>query len=508
MLKRPQNVVDVMRRRGEPYLARPRVVNLHGARVSVVSLRYPAAYILSALTAGYFLFSSVFSGALFAPTGNALFAAENSEERAALEVQLRELETQIAEYESTVQQYKKQGDTLKGEIDRLNANIAKLNLQIKAVNLSISQIDKGIRETQTDIEVTENDISLHKEAIMRLLRSINESESETIIEILLANPQLSDFFGNINDIMLVESNLRVELKKVIALRVDLIDKKETLALQRNDAETLRTYQASQRSAVASTKSEKDKLLLVTKGQESRYQVLLTETKKTAAEIRSRIFQLIGGGELTFEKAYELAKFASDLGGIRPALVLAVLDKESALGRNVGQCLYDQNPYYPDRASNQTTMHPTRDIPVFLEIVKKLGLEQSLANGILKVSCPIPRDGAFGGAMGPAQFIPSTWAIYASKIEELTGTKPANPWRNLDAFLATALYLKDSYNSRDCVSYGTTYAHVLPKNTLQERCAAAKYYSGGNWFQYRFAYGDPVLERADSFEEDIAILTGQ
>jgi len=46
---------------------------------------------------------------------------------------------------------------------------------------------------------------------------------------------------------------------------------------------------------------------------------------------------------------------------------------------------------------------------------------------------------------------------------------------------------------------------LPKQVLQERCAAAKYYAGSRWFTYRFAYGDRVLTLAKQFEEDIAIL---
>jgi len=110
-------------------------------------------------------------------------------------------------------------------------------------------------------------------------------------------------------------------------------------------------------------------------------------------------------------------------------------------------------------------------------------------------------------MGPAQFIPSTWMMYKDRIAELTGSKPANPWNNRDAFFATALYLKDSYNSADCRSYGTNNKHILPEQTLRERCAAAKYYAGGRWYTYRFAYGEPVLDRAAGFEADIAVLNG-
>jgi hypothetical protein len=44
--------------------------------------------------------------------------------------------------------------------------------------------------------------------------------------------------------------------------------------------------------------------------------------------------------------------------------------------------------------------------------------------------------------------------------------------------------------------------------LRERCAAAKYYAGSRWYTYRFAYGEPVIDRAERFEADIAVLNGQ
>ena len=46
----------------------------------------------------------------------------------------------------------------------------------------------------------------------------------------------------------------------------------------------------------------------------------------------------------------------------------------------------------------------------------------------------------GGAMGPAQFIPSTWLGYEAEVIRITGHQPVNPWNFQDAFTASAIKL--------------------------------------------------------------------
>ena len=446
----------------------------------------------------------VFSGFLFlssvqAPQILERVSAQNQsdtsspEDRQALEDQLADLERQIEEHQKTIESYQKQGKTLTSEIKSLNAKVAKLNLQIKAINLNLAELNTNINETQRQINRSENNIDEHKTALSKAIRTIHESDSQSLAEILLATRQISDFFGNLTNIALVQTNLRTSLEEIIKLRQELVEKKEDLALQKDDVENLKAIQEAQRRGVSQTQSEKSNLLKVTKGKESEYQKILTKTKETAAQIRTRIFELLGGGELTFEKAYDYARLAEGATGVRAALVLSVLHRESLLGKNVGRCSY------------QTAMNPTRDVPYFLNLLSRLGIDPN--STVAKVSCPIASHGSYGGAMGPAQFIPSTWKIYESKISAISGNTPPSPWNNADAFAATAVYLKDLLESSGCRDYANTNKNVSPYQTLLERCAAAKYYAGGRWYTYRFWYGDPVVTKANEFEEDIRILKG-
>ncbi|MGB9609059.1 MAG: lytic murein transglycosylase [Minisyncoccia bacterium] len=412
-------------------------------------------------------------GSVNAPTISILAAnSSTQEEKKALEAQLQELERQMADYENQIKTYQKQGKSLKNEIDILNAKIAKLNLEIKAINFKISELNDKINQTENQIKITENTINKREAALVELLKEVYSSDNQSILEIFLKNPRLSDFFNDLNNIVVLQNNLRITINQIKDLKANLEEQKVQYALAKADTETLRNYQLNQKNQNDILKQQKNVLLNIAKGQESRYQSLLQKTKAEAAKIRSRLFELLGGGEMTFEQAYEYAKLASQATGVRPAFILAILDRESALGRNVGRCSY------------KTAMNP-KEIPIFLEIVSNLGLNPET----LTVSCP-NADGPYGGAMGPAQFIPSTWKSYGTQVSQITGNNPSSPWNNADAFVAAALYLKD--------------AGAL-KN---ERQAAAKYYCGSRWNRYvcTNVYAQKVLDNAAGFEDDIQTIT--
>jgi len=459
---------------------KPLILNLSYERQFRLSLTLILKSAIFLIAVSFFLFSFVYAPVYNFPSLTlAAPDAQADEERKNLENQLAELEKQIADSEAVILQYQKQGRTLQNEIKGLESQIAKLSLQIKTVNLNLEKLNQEISVTRTKISSVEENIAFNKKALSRVLQDVYENENKSLMEIFFTSPNLSNFFSNLNNLMLVQDNLRTALNKVTLLRTDLLDQKEQLALEKSDAEILKAYRANQKQDIEKNQSQKNEILKITKGKESEYKKIVTETKKTAAEIRKQIFRLLGGGELDFEKAYELAKFAEQATGVRAALILAVLDRESALGTNVGQCSY------------QTSMHPTRDIPVFLAIIQELGLQKNLESGVIKVSCA-NSDGAYGGALGPAQFIPSTWELYKNKITVITGSNPPNPWLPRDAFTASGIYLKE--------------LNALPGNFRAERTAALKYYAGSKWSSAKNAfYGNDVMKIAGEYQELIDTL---
>jgi hypothetical protein len=291
----------------------------------------------------------------------------------------------------------------------------------------------------------------------------------------------------------LNSKIQELLRGIKDLRVYLEGQKQSLDEEKTDLEGLVQIKTLQRQESQTIQREKDYFLELT---EAEYQEYLKEkevAEKRAAEIRTRIFELIGVPEApTFGEALDIAKYVEGITGVRPAFLLAVLTQESNIGKNVGQC-YLKDPDSGDGviAYNgkevSKVMNPSRDVPLFLEITKELGRDPYNT----PVSCPMSY--GWGGAMGPAQFIPSTWMIYKEKVKEITG-RPADPWNIKDAFLAAALYLAD---------YGAY------KQTYDAEWRAAMIYFSGTTKKTRYNgygfYGDSVMKIASNYQADIEAI---
>jgi peptidoglycan hydrolase CwlO-like protein len=478
LITKPKILVDIKTSRISTYGTVSTHVNLSPRQ---------ARFRVSGMVKG-FLFLLVLTYALFgtvvAPSLNSLAAAPSAEERQQLEQELSVLESQIEDYEATVAAYRKQGNSLKNEISSLTAKIEKVNLQIKVINLSLSRLSAEIADNQVQIKTTQDKLDFSRSAMTSAIQVMYESEQTSLMTVLLQNPNLSDFFGDINNLIAVQDGLTTTMQQINELKDELLDEQDQLIAKKADTTAIKKLQDEQRKAIAALKLEKDSLLKTTKGQENTYQALVKQKRESAAKIRNRIFELLGGGEMTFEQAFDFAKFAEKATDVPATLLLAVLDRESALGKNVGKCSY-RTAMAPGAPKSKRD-----DVTPFLSITSELGLDPDKT----LVSCAISTDGAYGGAMGPAQFIPTTWMLYRDRIATITGATPPSPWRNSDAFVGTALYLKDALSA--CGSYS---------GDTRIRCAAARYYAGGNWKKHLYTYGSATLSRQKKFIDDVAVL---
>ena len=216
---------------------------------------------------------------------------------------------------------------------------------------------------------------------------------------------------------------------------------------------------------------------------------IQEDAVNSSEISKQVFGLIGEpNTLTFGEAVEYAEYVEDITGIRPAFLLGVLENEKNLVEKFGLC-YLTNFENGDGVKENTNekfskvMKPGRDIPDFLRITKELGRDPSKT----LVTCPMSF--GWGGAMGVADFIPSTWARYEDRMKNITG-RPADPWNIQDSFLAAGIYLSESGAGL--------------RTRQGEWNAAMIYFSGSTKSGYNW-YGNDALALADKIQADIEAM---
>lgn len=344
--------------------------------------------------------------------------------------QIEEIQKQIEGYEKQAEGARNQSQTLQNEINNLNAKISQVQLEIKSLGLSIKKTGLEINDTETKINDAEDKINKHKNALAHYIKIIYENDQRSLTEILLKNQNLSDFFNDLNSIQTTQDNLKTAIDDIKQLKGQLEEHQNNLEEKQTELERLKDLQEIENKSLSQNKNQKNKLFKDTKGQESKYQELVKKSQKDLQAIKDQIGYLIQNG-VSAEEAVKYGQLAAIATGIRPAFLIAELEVESGIGINVGKCNRAGDP--PSK-SFRSIMH-SYDIQPFLNLTAQLGLDSNTT----PVSCPSPR-GGYGGAMGPAQFIPITWLGYAEEVARLVGRTLANPWNIEDAFTAAAVKL--------------------------------------------------------------------
>lgn len=416
--------------------------------------------------------------------------------RAQLEQDLANLEDQIKVLNTTIAQTKQQGVSLKNDISVLQQKITQSKLKIQAHNAAISKLNQNISEKDRNLNALDQKMIREKESLSQILRKTRYLEQYSLLDYSLQTQSLSTFFSDVDSFSTVNRALNKSFDDIRATEAGIETVKSELEVAKDSETQKKLAQEAEKKQVESNQKEKNNLLSITKNQETEYKKVLATRQKEAAQIRARLFDLRDTASISFGQAYDLALAASKTTGVRPALTLAILMQESSLGIDVGACnLHDYQT--GDGLSIKTgavkprTMNPTRDVPVFLSFMAKIGRDPQKT----PVSCWIPMYSAgspsgWGGAMGPSQFIPSTWQLFENRIEKSTGASFADPWNPSHAITATSLYLAD--------------LGAVAGNEASERNAACKYYSGRSCAvsSAGAGYGNSVMRKLYSMQADI------
>ena len=293
-----------------------------------------------------------------------VLALSDNPTQAELENELKNIEQQIEQYSSELAVTQTQKATLANKIKQLQTKQKALSLQIKATTLKLGGLNTQISVVEKNIMANLLKEQKINDEIVSTLKQIN-SEDENFILALVSADGLSGVFNEIQnyiDLTLSLSDLEAQTRQI---RAQLTDDQNKLEDQKTDVSNLLQIKSIQQLDLKSSLGEQNNLLVQTKGLEKNYQTMLSDSKKRATEIRNRIYDLFNTGkQINFGQAVDMAKWVSNLTGVRAAFLLAVLTQESNLGKNVGTCNRSGDP--PEK-SWKVIMKPDRDQEPFQKI---------------------------------------------------------------------------------------------------------------------------------------------
>ena len=437
---------------------------------------------------------------------------ELEEKKEELEQQIEQLTKEAEKLDKEAQRQKQAGNQYKSQISSLNSEINKIQSDINKNELDLDKTKEDISQAENNLQELQNKQNYYIALLKILLADYAKQSNTSFMEVVLLNETFSDVFDQLQHQEALNSALSETVESVSLLKKDILVQQEELEEQAEKQILTIKTQASQQYTLASKRTEHKNLLNRAIENEKAATRAASDIRKSIEEVRKQVYTLgnAGGGAEegdvrainSFGDAYDIAKNVEKLTGVRPAFLLALLKNESSWGASLGNC-YVKKPieYHTNPSGRKTIIGMTksgnvtnatkrlmreRDWTEFVKITSELGKDPYKT----LVSCP-HRDYGTGGAMGPAQFIPSTWAGYKERASRMLG-RPANPWRVYDAFVVSAIKLAN--DGAKTQTYDGEWK------------AAMRYYAGGGWNNPAYAfYGNRVMSLAKEYQADIDVL---
>lgn len=400
------------------------------------------------------------------PEATAPPAAEDlTAQIASKEAELATLAAKIRALEASQTQQLRQQARLTSSVELLEERVRHTRLELDRTTLSIEEVRLRIREAGVELERLGRMQERLRSELTDLLRLLSLLDQRSPLEILIGERSLSDFFGARAAVERIQARATALLTDVRSTRQVIEARELDLRRRQRELEQLAQLQTVQRAALKQEEERKRLALSRTVEEAARVASLLAEAEEARREVQAEIFVLNNVGiRLSLKEAEDFARFAGRATGIRPALLLAVLKVESNVGGNVGSGRYPED-VHPDHRE------------AFLRVVSKLGLDPAAT----PVSAKPTTYAGWGGALGPGQILPGTWEAVEPDVARITGKERPSPFELLDAFVATAVILRNAG-----AASGSEFE------------AANRYFAGPSWQRFTW-YGDRVLAVAKEYE---------
>ncbi len=402
----------------------------------------------------FLLFSLVFGAAFFLVSSPSARAADSADQ----------IQSDIDKIEKKLQAAQKKYGALQDNLSQITSNLTKTQQTILKVQNLLNQTAQTIDEKEIEIGNIDDQLALERKLLGSLLQELSQTDASPLIEVLLAQDDVTDFFQNTDGLLSTQERIAGLIDEISQAKAQLVDEKAALEDVKKDHETLLAIQNKQKQVLVATKVD-------VQGELADQASVVDRIKKDLGQLQSDLNTILGGN-YNAKDIQDAVKFASKETGVPVGFLFGVLKMETNLGANVGGCTYAEvedgaSASYKAKKLGKVawaTFQRRRDI--FKSITKELGIDYRKQ----KVSCNPKGYIGTGGAMGVAQFMSDTWMAYQSDVTSATGHNPPSPWNLTDGVTAMALKLdripgvdqgkRSAWKKAAAAYLGTSYAPYI------------------------------------------------
>lgn len=191
---------------------------------------------------------------------------------------LADIEKEIQKYESALREVGAEKSTLQGVINRLVTERKKVQADISYTENKINSTDLKINQLTLEIQTAADEITQGESTIGAVLRKMNTADHESLVEILLRQNNISEFWNEYEGLERVKNGIHVKINTLSELKTAYEEKRSENKSFKDDLVDLKNQYSDQNAVLYNNQAEKDELLSATKNEEANYQTLLNQKK--------------------------------------------------------------------------------------------------------------------------------------------------------------------------------------------------------------------------------------
>ncbi len=193
--------------------------------------------------------------------------------------QAEQLKQDIETYQSAIAQKQLQSASLKNQLAVLDDKIAQAELELEQNQLKLDTVTLQIQSVTLAIQGKEEEVAEHRGQVGEVLRLIHRADQRTMLEVLVLNSSLSEFFTQLNYLDTLQQTLQDRINSLQLVKTELEHQQQDLASYKTQLVKTREELEKSQARLEDEQETKQTILKQTRQSENRFQSLLFQAQQ-------------------------------------------------------------------------------------------------------------------------------------------------------------------------------------------------------------------------------------